>query len=190
ILLDALFLASERAPQLLLIDDLQLADELSTSFVRSPRLERLGQHRVCIIAASRTETDSPLGHRPLAGWEPLVLPRLDTDQTRLVLSDVLGAFTPSLEDWLYQRTEGNPLYLIEYVRRLVESTVLAFDAGQEKWRLTKQETSLPESLNELIDGRLASVGTAAKRVAAVVASLTTPFTLQSAQQAVAAVWGM
>jgi hypothetical protein len=53
-----------------------------------------------------------------------------------MVSDALGTFPrvcEPLSDIVFQKTKGNPFFVLEFLRSLVEGGLLEYDAGQRRW---------------------------------------------------------
>ncbi|GBC76107.1 Response regulator aspartate phosphatase G [bacterium HR07] len=151
-------LARER-PVMLFLDDLHWADDAT--------LEYLGhlvgaKHTLplLVIGTYRTE-EAGAGSRlrtwldrlgPGRAYHALTLPRLSPAETGLWLQSWLQSTASQALPVLYHQTEGNPLFLTELARSLVQSGALAQDqAGC--WKLVVEDVSAahwPEDLRELI----------------------------------------
>ena len=121
----------------------------------------------------RLETDYP--HRLTS----LNLPPLSEAQSgemidQLVGPDALPAETRAL---ILNKAEGNPYYLEELVRSLIEQGVLIQDVSSGKWQATRTVTSLdylPDTLQSLLLARIGTLSAKERRVlqlAAVIGSV-------------------
>jgi ABC-type oligopeptide transport system substrate-binding subunit/class 3 adenylate cyclase len=132
-------LAADR-PLVLLIDDLHWADPTSVQLVE--RLLAIGEHAaVLLVIAQRDERDHPSwGVRERAAREvphlsrELDLAPLTGSAERDLLEAIVGADTlpPEVQAQLLETAEGNPFYLEELVRSLIDLGALARDDG--RWR--------------------------------------------------------
>ncbi len=66
-----------------------------------------------------------------------------------------------IPDWLYQliqnNAEGNPYYIEEIIKDLIEESILVRDADQDRWRVDAArmgEVKIPPTLNALLQARL------------------------------------
>jgi predicted ATPase len=132
-------LAADR-PLVLLIDDLHWADPTSVQLVE--RLLAIGERAaVLLVIAQRDERDHPSwGVRERAAREvphlsrELDLAPLTGSAERDLLEAIVGADTlpPEVQAQLLETAEGNPFYLEELVRSLIDLGALARDDG--RWR--------------------------------------------------------
>ncbi len=150
------------SPVLLLFDDMQWADlpslELLEYFVRST-----GSLRVLTACSYRSEdvqSDSPL-YQSLMKFnrqrllETIQVKNLDKEETTELIKQTFGEQTISSEfaDLIHHRTGGNPFFVEEVLRSLVEDGTIF--RTETKWdRKPIQEIILPESVKSVLKSRL------------------------------------
>jgi tetratricopeptide (TPR) repeat protein/predicted regulator of Ras-like GTPase activity (Roadblock/LC7/MglB family) len=155
-------------PTLLCIEDLQWADPSSLALMhyvarntRESKLLIIGTYRPEDIAATKEgELHQLVDVMQLMNREGLYremeLKRLEEVYTHKLLESLLGKVevTSEFKRLLYKETEGNPLFVIELVKMLVEDGVLAKKDGI--WVLTKnlEEISVPSRVRDVIVRRL------------------------------------
>ncbi|MEZ4767413.1 MAG: AAA family ATPase [Caldilineales bacterium] len=147
---------------LLFLDDLHWADQGTLSLLRY-LLRSLRSDRVLVLAAYR-EVELTRSH-PLAAalvdWnrERLVtrlpLGRLSRADTTELLNSLLGAGGVSADfaDLVYRETEGNPFFVEEVIKALVEQEEI-YRAGDRWQRRQIHELTVPQSIKEAIGRRL------------------------------------
>lgn len=150
----AIFFAalSHRVPLLLVLEDLQWADSGSLFLLRH-LARHTRQRRVMIVATCRDvgPDEARVFHEMLLDLrrERLVvhqkLPRLDREQTEEMLGILFAEeITPDFLDSIYRETEGNPFYIEEVCKALVESGKLYFADG--RWhRPSVEELGCPRA---------------------------------------------
>lgn len=165
----------------LFIDDLQWGDAATLEFL-SYAAKRVHGEPVLILASYRSEDrsvlESWLDH--LAERRALVrirLGRLGLRHIRELLGDMVEMPPADLERlaaFIHQESEGNPLYVREYLRWLHDSAVLELDA-ERRIRGVRYEridrSALPEGVRALVWARyqaLDDTAQAALRLAAVI----------------------
>jgi predicted ATPase len=182
-------LASD-APLLLVLDDLQWADELTLGFLayllRSGRLQRT---KLLVAGTYRTEEAGGIEAAPLqalldiSSVRRLQLERLGTEAVRSMVGGML-ALRPAPEllvRFLAQHSEGNPFFVAEYLRAALDEGLLWRDA-KGRWQVaepTEREATeadyetlpLPHLLQELVGRRLGTLGAVARQLAEVAAVL-------------------
>ncbi len=153
--------AAEQRPLIVVLDDLQWADDASLELFRfvtreisSSRLMMVGtyldvdlmpQHPLSQLLGALSR--QPLIHLRLSG--------LSKDDVRRFIEIASGVTPPaSLVDSVQAQVEGNPLFLTEVVRLLVQERQLTAEpaGSQETWNIT-----IPESARGVIGRRLAGV---------------------------------
>jgi class 3 adenylate cyclase/tetratricopeptide (TPR) repeat protein len=148
----------------LAIDDLHWADEATLELV--PYLARkLRSARVLVVGAYRTDEmhrTHPLEHvlAELARSrlaDEVRLRKLTEDETATVISGALGlgrAPTTAFRRAIHARCEGNPFFVEEVLRALVERGELAYREGA--WRRTKEvsDLTIPVSVRDAVQQRL------------------------------------
>jgi tetratricopeptide (TPR) repeat protein len=160
-------------PLCLVLDDLQWADELTLEVLRhllhSGRLARL---RVLLVGLERAEEPVSV---EIPGAHRLRLGRLDPAAVGPIVRDMLAveAAPEALARFLGRQSEGNPLFVAEYLRAAVAAGLLARDAGG-RWVLHGLEPEpggpaleslpLPGTLHELLRKRLGRLSPLARGV--------------------------
>ncbi|MEZ4313338.1 MAG: protein kinase [Polyangiaceae bacterium] len=164
-------LSSER-PIVLFVDDLQWADELSAAFIESLKDQYFQAHRVLVVGVYRSEEATPALER-IARREDVVtleIGRLGEREVAAMVGDMLAQayVPPSFAAFLTERSEGNPFFVVEYVRTAVaeglllrtETGAFSIREGEASWG----RIPLPTSLSELVQRRLSGLGEDAREV--------------------------
>jgi class 3 adenylate cyclase/predicted ATPase len=146
--------AARQEPLLLLIDDLQWVDASSRDILA--QVTEVAQNVPLLLLFSyraNTTISEPWLNLPIA--RQVVLQELSTEQSKELLHTMLDG--PPSEDILslLDRTQGNPFFIEELVRALVDSGTLVQDK-QGHWRLTKplDKLVIPTNIEGLIMERL------------------------------------
>jgi DNA-binding CsgD family transcriptional regulator/tetratricopeptide (TPR) repeat protein len=146
----------------LLLDDLHWADAATcdllthiASRLRSARLLIVGAYREgeAVENEAFVRTLAELNRRRLLG--ALSLHPLDPEESQALATHLLcGEVAPDVAALLRRQGEGNPFFLEELLRALLEESVLTWRDG--RWRLTNPDpTFLPVRVVEAIHMRLA-----------------------------------
>lgn len=166
-LLNVLVASAAEQPLLLIVDDIQWADDLSRSFLQQQYRSALESSNVLIVAAHRSEEPEPAS---LNGEVRRVqLNPLGWDELAAMAADMLGLqLVPAgLAEALHRNSEGNPFFAAEYVRAFIECGLLRRKTRRE-WELLDQPDvitpSVPSSLRDLFALRLTPLSAAAKDV--------------------------
>jgi tetratricopeptide (TPR) repeat protein len=162
---------SQRRPLLLLIDDAHWADG-GTLFLLRHLARRTQALRLLIVLTYREEAiaetcclDSvllDLARERLA--TRIKLSRLTRDQTAELLQVIFGGeMAIALVDGIFDETEGNPFFIEEVCKSLVEEGKLVCDTGH--WRRTSDETlHIPQNVRMAVQSRLRKLPAATQEV--------------------------
>jgi len=154
---------SKREPLIILVEDLHWIDPSSDSFI-DRLVDAAADTRTLLLMNFRPEYRRDWMNRSI--YRRLPLPALDTAAARELLEDLLGG-DPSLENLvsrLASRALGNPYFIEELVRSLVESGNLA---GQRNaYRLVKplETQTLPRTVQAVLAARIDRLSDSAKQV--------------------------
>jgi eukaryotic-like serine/threonine-protein kinase len=170
--------ANER-PLLLILDDLQWADEMTLRFLTSLTADFFHGLPLMILGTYRAEEVGPDLRTMLAAKYIMRVPigRLDDNSVADIVRSMLAAPNAS-EDFLAflaQRSEGNPFFVAEYLRAALAEGFLFREQG--RWRIEgEQEASyssidLPGTLRDLVGRRIDGRSSIAQRVAEAAAVL-------------------
>ena len=148
---------AEDRPLLMVLDDLQWADEMSQQLL--VHLDRVGlqEDRVLILGTLRSEEKIPAAISGLRA-EEIVMGRLDETGVEGMVRSMLAMRTPppAFVRYLDGRSEGNPFYVAEYLRLAVTEGVLRRDEGG-RFELPGDryaELPLPSSIRGLVNRHL------------------------------------
>ncbi|MBK7540077.1 MAG: AAA family ATPase [Myxococcales bacterium] len=174
---DTLRALVSRAPTLLVLDDLQWADELSLAFLAS-----LGQRvpGLWILGTVRAEELTPALDDVLraVGAAVVEVPRLPPEAVGAMVRDMLALEddAPALTALIASRSEGNPWFAAEYVRAAVDEGALHREVGG-RWRLRDpsdasfERLPTPGSVQALVQRRMTSLSSEARELALAAAVL-------------------
>ena len=184
-----LAMVSEHQPVVLVLDDLQWADKGSLLLLRHLTAAEHGM-RVLVLATYR---DSELAHadalretlgvmRRHSGVSGVALAGLDDSS---VVSFLEAAAGHTLDDAgvglahaVYRETDGNPFFVSEVLRHLRETGAISQDATGRWVAGDSLETlALPDSVREVIGGRVVRLGREAERVLSLAAVIGRDFDL-------------
>jgi tetratricopeptide (TPR) repeat protein len=159
----ALFMAlSERGPLLLVLEDGHWADSGSLALLR--HLARRMRRRPVLIVVTYREVELD-GTRPFRDLlvelnrerlaTRLKLSRLDREGTRRLLTALFAEeITPEFLDGIYRATEGNPFFVEEMCKALVDEGSLTFAAGRWYRPSLERLNLLPQSVRLAIQARV------------------------------------
>ena len=155
----------------LVCEDLHWADSASIDVVRN-LMPLATQLPILFVAAMRAETDTPgwalmSQARDLFGdaLTDIRLEALDEAQSRILVANLLEieSLPERVRDLILQRAEGNPFFVEEVVRMLIERGVIVAEGN--RWVATEGVSSveIPESLHGLLLARIDQLPESAKR---------------------------
>lgn len=163
---DLLRAAAARAPHLLLLEDIHWADDATLDFVeRLPAaVPDLRLHVVALARPSLFERRP--NWREDASTRRVELAALSKADCRAFVEDILSrvdALPESLRDKVVESSDGNPFYIEELIRMLMEDGVIV-RAG-ESWRVDAQrlpEAKVPSTLAGVLQARLDGLSSSEK----------------------------
>lgn len=169
-------------PLLLVVEDIHWADVSTLALLRH-LARRVPTTRLMLVMSYRDAEVEPTLTHPLNATllefnrerrtEHIKLARLSREQTRELLAAMLpsaGVITPEFLDSLYNETEGNPFFVEEVCKGLIEQGKL-YPAGGTWRRADMQTIFIPPGVRDAIMGRVQRLSPAAQdalRVAAIV----------------------
>lgn len=158
---------SKATPTLMCIEDLQWADPSSLALIDyiSRKTRKSGLFVVGTFRPEEITTVDGKSH-PLKGtmqlmdredlYEKMELKRLPEGSMDEFLFALLGKsdFTIEFKNRIYQETEGNPLFVIQLIKYMVDERIILEDKG--KWKLTKdiKDFEIPSKIYNVIERRL------------------------------------
>ena len=149
-------------PVLMVIEDLHWVDERSLEL-----LEALGsitpQNRLLIICVARNIffEQYPLWGQDLENCTILKLGALTVAESEQLVEEILqkvARIPPDFKDLLVSQTEGNPFYLEELVKMLIENGII--QTGQDRWQIAPlkfKNLQVPPTLTGVLQARLDSL---------------------------------
>jgi tetratricopeptide (TPR) repeat protein len=186
------FLAiTERAPLILMLDDLHWADRGVTSML-SHVAHFTPRHRILIVGAYRDAevsrrhplTDSLAGLSRLRGFDGVTLQGLNADDLSAMLARIANRDPPpGLTAALDEATEGNPLFIREVLLHLFEEGKIQSDGKGLVTDLDVEQLGIPEGVRQVIGQRLARLSDEANRLLTVAGAFNGAFSFEVAAAA-------
>jgi tetratricopeptide (TPR) repeat protein len=178
---------SEARPLVLVLDDLHWADKSSLLLLRFVARE-LAYSRIFIIGTYRDVEVSP-GH-PLSEVLPslrqertverLLLRGLPEEDVREMLDGLRGGDVPDpLARAISRETEGNPFFVQEIFRHLIDEGLLVRETGEWTSRSRIEDMRLPESVRDVIGRRLQRLSPACTKLLTTASAVGTEFGLDA-----------
>ena len=175
---------SEQRPLLVCLDDLHWADAGSVAML-THLANLMSKHRLLVLGTYRGSEVGPghplaevlptLGRRP--GFERIQLHGLPAE----AVGELLGALTThdvpgSVAAALAGETDGNPFFLREVLRHLIEEgKVFRDETGRWVSELSVEKLGIPQTVREVIGRRLARLSEPANRFLSVACAFEGPF---------------
>jgi adenylate cyclase len=153
---------TRREPAVYVIEDVHWIDEVSESML-ADFLPAIPQTPSLVLITYRPEYHGALTRVP--GAQTLVLRPLNDAQTSALTAELLGS-DPSISGLtalIRARAAGNPFFVEEIVRDLVERGALRGEPGAYVLRCGVAEVSVPATLQATIGARIDRLDYAAKR---------------------------
>ncbi|RLC79076.1 MAG: hypothetical protein DRJ03_13310 [Chloroflexi bacterium] len=128
---------AQRNPAILFLEDIHLANEGSLDLI--DHLARECRHAplliVCLARPSLFERRPSWGERQ-AAYTHLDLPPLSEESSRQLVAEILRKVNQiplNLRDMIVSRAEGNPFYIEEFIKVLIEDDVIV--KGDDHWQV-------------------------------------------------------
>jgi class 3 adenylate cyclase/tetratricopeptide (TPR) repeat protein len=160
---NVLLAESRRQPVVFVVEDLQRIDE-ETQALLDNLVDRLPGTRLLILVAYRPEYQHPWGSKP--GYAQIRIDPFPPVTAHALLESMLGSDPglASLRTVLIERTDGNPLFLEESVRALVETQALIGEPGARRLAKPLETVQVPGSVQAVLAARIDRLTPAAKHV--------------------------
>jgi len=152
-----------REPTVVMIEDLHWIDPGSEALLGG-LLEDLSGSSLLAVVNFRPEYEP--AWKPPPGYRSIDLQPLGPDDTRALLRDLAGddASLHDLAPALHERSGGNPFFIEEIVRSLVEAGSLEGSRGAYRLARPIDESGVPASVQTVLAARIDRLGPEAKRL--------------------------
>ncbi len=184
-----LTMASEHQPVVLVLDDLQWADEGSLLLLRhlacadpTVRVVILGTYRDSELSTAEALVEALAALHRLDGINRIDLVGLDPTGVVALMEAAaehrLDDVAVGLAHAIHRETDGNPFFVSEVLRNLVETGAIGQDTtGRWVAEDTLDPTALPDSVREVIGARVLRLGKEAGRILSMAAVIGRDFDL-------------
>ncbi len=144
---------SRERPVTLVLEDLDKADSASIDLLAF-LLAHAYRAKLLVLVTFRTMPDSLTRNAPRANFTSLILDPLTPEEASRVLESVLDWVPDDLREQVVERTGGNPFFIEETLRALIESGAIVRES--EGWRLVRAPRTLevPATLHALVASRV------------------------------------
>ncbi|HEY5790773.1 MAG TPA: adenylate/guanylate cyclase domain-containing protein, partial [Gammaproteobacteria bacterium] len=154
---------ASRQPMLLVLEDAHYADRTSVEMI-GHMFHALAKAPLFMLILLRPDTDSlatklvPMARKSRPGaFTEITFSRLSNDESDQLVYNLLEAteVPAALLELVRRRAEGNPLYIAELIRELLEHEALALD-DERAVRITRDldSVALPSSIQGMIISRI------------------------------------
>ena len=158
-------------PLVILLEDLHWVDA-STLDLLALLVADIPQAHLLVVALTRPSLFErhPQWGEPPAGWTHLALSFLSAHESRTLVDALLQkveAVPPALRDLIVARTDGNPFFVEELIKMLLDTGVIVRGADDRPWQVQMdhlQQMSLPSTLTGILQARLDSLPQTEQRV--------------------------
>ena len=160
------------SPLAIVFDDLHWADEASLNLLNNV-VDLNAEQPIIFICMSRPDTTA-------AGWDTIqkmeanlgnafhsiYLAPLQAEQTETLLNNLLdvNVLPKSIRDLIAEKAEGNPFFIEEMIRSLIETKQIAHEDGRWKAFGDEAKISLPNTLRGVLSARIDRLPEASKHV--------------------------
>jgi len=144
---------SQAQPLLLVFENLHWVDAEAQALLDS-LIDDLAGARILLLVNYRPEYKHGWSDKPC--YRALPIDALAPESADAMLDPLLGgdASVQPLKRMLFERTEGNPLFLEECVRALVDTHVLVGEAGRYRAAEAAQTIRLPATVRAILAARI------------------------------------
>jgi class 3 adenylate cyclase/tetratricopeptide (TPR) repeat protein len=141
------------APAVLVVEDLHWVDESSQDALAAV-VDVIASVPILMILTHRPGYRQPLGER--AHFSRIALGHLPPGECQEMAGQVLkvGSLPPELEELITSKSEGNPFYIEELTKSLLESGVLRHENGGYALDRSAEKVSVPDTIQEVILSRI------------------------------------
>ncbi len=152
---------SARRPLVVLVEDLHWIDEMSEDALNA-MVDLVATAPVLLVLTHRPGYSHPLADRTY--FSRLAISVLRPEESAIVAERVLGAETlpADLKNLITGKGEGNPFYIEEVTKSLVERGVLVKSNGSYALSLAAADVEVPDTIQEVILSRIDRLGPEAK----------------------------
>ncbi len=160
---DFLLHASRKDPLMLVVEDLHWIDNASEAFLDF-LIQALNGTAILLLLIYRPEYRHDWANRP--DFHEITLAQLPQETGTEVIGSILGSadVASGLIRFVLQRTDGNPLFMEELTRTLLENGSIRMESGRYGLDKTADTTKVPENIHGIIAARMDSLEDEVKRV--------------------------
>ncbi len=160
---DFLLYASRKDPLVIVVEDLHWIDKASEAFLDF-LIEALNGTAILLLLIYRPEYRHDWVNRPC--FREITLAQLPRETGTEVIGSILGnaSTDPALMHFVLQRTDGNPLFMEELTRTLLENGSIRMESGSYRLDRSADSAKIPETIHGIIAARMDSLDDEVKRL--------------------------
>jgi class 3 adenylate cyclase/tetratricopeptide (TPR) repeat protein len=153
---------ARKQPLMLILEDLHWADELSLDLI-SYLMDELSHIPLILVCVYRPEKESramKLGDQAqrkcFDKYTEIMLKPLSRLQSRQLVEDLLSIddLPESVRDTILQKSEGNPFFIEEIIRSLIEQGMVYQEADRWKAKAEIKEINVPDTIQSVVLSRV------------------------------------
>jgi len=152
------------SPLVIVFDDLHWADEASLNLLLN-LVDLANTHPIVFICLARPDTTAAswdsirkMKEKLNHGFYSIELAPLPVDQTKTLLNNLLGIndLPKPIQDLIINKAEGNPFFVEEMIRSLIETKQIARSEENGHWKSLSDtaKISLPNTLRGVLSARV------------------------------------
>ena len=154
---------AEKSPLLICIDDLQWCDDASLRLLQSFQVNNFTKLPIFLLCLYR-DVEVKEGDNPSLSafindlqasrqYDSIQLQRLGRENVDQLVNNALPGFGSKLGDLVYSKTRGNPLFVKELLKALIERGLISSGKGAQTIKLVDQ-ILVPKAIADVIRQRL------------------------------------
>ena len=160
---DFLLHASRKDPLMIVVEDLHWIDKASEAFLHF-LIDASNGTAILLLLIYRPEYRHDWANRP--GFQEITLAQLPQETGTEVIGSILGNadVASALIRFVLQRTDGNPLFMEELTRTLLENGSIRMESGRYRLDMSADTAKVPENIHGIIAARMDRLDDDVKRV--------------------------
>ena len=154
-------------PVLLIVEDFQWADAASVELLRS-LVDRVADRPLLLLLVARPTAQAGMIYSANVDATVIRLQPLTSEDSEALLATLIGPlvspFQPALQDLLTRRAAGNPFFLEEAVRSLIDTGILKKTSTGTRFSGDLTNLEVPTTVQGVVLSRLDSLAPGAKQL--------------------------
>ncbi|MFC1717930.1 AAA family ATPase [Candidatus Poribacteria bacterium] len=159
---DVLFALAQRRPLLVILEDLHWADNLSLDIVNMlmDDIIRVPIMLLCVYRPEREHRSWHIGTWASAkcpgGYTEITLRGLNDQESRRLVESLLSIenLPESVRESILEKAEGNPFFVEEVIRSLIESDIIYQDGVRWMARKEIEDIAVPDTIQSVVMARI------------------------------------